>query len=409
MRRALALLLLPCLLFSGSGAVRAAVPVTLAAPADDTAAPDLAVRLQALLAEHAVLAADLMRSRIRGDADFVQAANAALGQNTDDMTALMRRLFGASMVRRFGPMWSEHVVELVAYASAIAAQDDPARKHARAELDEYEEELSRFFAGASHGRLTEAAAHHALDMHVRHLTGQADAYATGDYATADRDYREGYRHMYELGGTLAGALLPAGDRAALREPVWRLRSQLGELLAEHVVLVEDVTRAAVTNTPDFTAAASMINANTRDLTAAMDTLFGAATARRFQQIWGYHVEQLVGYSAALAGADGAGREHARTNLRDYEGRMGALLSTVTGKRMTAAGLSAAFQAHDDMLLRHADAYAKRDYATAHEVARETYQHGFDMARELADAFGATVAGRLPAGGPQTGYGGLAGR
>ncbi|WP_436521534.1 hypothetical protein [Actinoplanes sp. HUAS TT8] len=387
----------------GSAVLAVAAPVTAAAPA----APDSAVRLQALLAEHAALAADLMRSRIRGDADFVQAANAALGQNTDAMTTLMRQLFGPAMVGRFGPLWSEHVVELVAYASAVAAQDDDARHHARAELTEYEEELSRFFAGASHGRLTTAAAHHALDMHVRHLTEQVDAYATGDYVTADRDYREGYQHMYELGGVLADALLPPRDRAALREPVWRLRSRLGELLAEHVVLVEDVTRAAVTNTPDFTAAAAGINANTRDLVAAMDTLFGAATARRFQQIWGYHVEQLVAYSAALAGSDSAGRERARTNLRGYEDRMGALLSEVTGKRMDATGLTAAFRAHDDMLLRHADAYAARDYGTAHEVARETYRHGFDMARDLADAFGATVAGRLPVGGPQTGFGGLA--
>lgn len=403
MRRALIWLSILGLLFSGSAGVQTAAPVAVTAPS----ATDAAVRLQALLAEHSVLAADLMRSRIRGDADFVQAADAALGRNTEDMTALMRQLFGDAMVREFGPMWSEHVVELVAYASALAARDDQAREHTRGELVEYEEELSRFFAGASHGRLTTAAAHHALDAHVRHLTGQADAYAAGDWATADRDYREGYRHMYELGRTLADALLPAADRAALREPVWRLRSQLGELLAEHVVLVEDVTRAAVANTPDFTAAAAMINANTRDLTAAMDTLFGAATAGRFQQVWGLHVEQLVGYSAALAGDDPAGRDRARTGLHGYEARMGALLSQVTGERMDAAALTAAFRAHDDLLLRHADAYAARDYATAHELARQTYRHGFDMARELADAFGATAAGRLPAGGPQTGFGGLA--
>ncbi|BCY06875.1 hypothetical protein [Actinoplanes sp. L3-i22] len=404
MRRALALLMLFCLLTFGSAA--GAAPASLAAPAP--AAPELAVRLQALLAEHAVLAADLMRSRIRGDADFAQAADAALGHNTDAMATLMRQLFGAGMVRDFAPLWSEHVVELVAYASAIAAQDETAKAHAKAELSEYEEELSRFFAGASHGRLSTAAAHHALDMHVRHLTGQADAYAAHDYATADRDYREGYQHMYELGGTLADALLPARDRAALREPIWRLRSRLGELLAEHVVLVEDVTRAAVTNTPDFDAAAAMINANTRDVTAAMDTLFGAGVARRFQDVWGFHVEQLVGYSAALAGADTAGLTGAKTNLHGYEDRMGALLSEVTGKRMNAAALAGAFRGHDDLLLRHADAYAARDYTAAHDLAEKAYQHGFDMARELADAFGATVAARLPVGGAQTGYGGLAG-
>ncbi|WP_328467559.1 hypothetical protein OHA21_49385 [Actinoplanes sp. NBC_00393] len=370
-------------------------------------AADHAIRLQALLGQHSVLAADLMRSRIRGDNDFVQAADAALGKNTDAMTDLMDTLFGEDMVSTFGPLWAEHVVELVAYASALAARDDTAREHARDELIEYERELSEFLAGLSKGRLKTADAHHALGMHVTHLTEQADAYAAGDYLTADRTNRQGYQHMYDLGLTLAETLLPAGDRSALRAPVWRLRSQLGKLLAEHVVLVEDVTRAAVTNTADFDAAARMINANTRDLTVAMDSLFGASTARQFQKLWGSHVEELVAYAGATAEGDQAGRDEARAELQKYEQGVAGFLSKATADRMTRPELSAAFAAHDEMLLKHADAYAARDYATAHDIAYQTYEHGFDLARQLADAFGETVAERLPQGGAQTGYGGLA--
>jgi hypothetical protein len=60
-----------------------------------------------------------------------------------------------------------------------------------------------------------------------------------------------------------------------------------------------------------------------------------------------------------------------------------------------------------MLLQHADAYAAKRYPAAHDIAYETYDHMFQLARTLADAFGATVAARLPHGGAQTGYGGLA--
>src|SRR5690349_15128323 len=94
-------------------------------------AADLAVRLQALFGQHAVLAADLMRSRIRGDDDFVQAANAALSRNTEAMVDLMGRLFGPDMVGEFRPLWTEHVVELVAYASAVANRDDAERERVR--------------------------------------------------------------------------------------------------------------------------------------------------------------------------------------------------------------------------------------------------------------------------------------
>lgn len=400
------------LLPAGSAAGGARRPVTAAVPVVAFAAPaataaDLAVRLEALLGEHSVLAADLMRSRIRGDDDFVQAANAALGKNTDAMTALIGQLFGAATAAKFGPMWSEHIVQLFAYAGALADQDDAARTAARGELTEYEKDLGAFFAGASHGRLSVAAADSAIVMHVGHLTMQADAYAAHDYPTADRIYREGYQHTYDLGGTLADALLPAADRATLRAPIWRLRSQLGKLLAEHAALVEDLTRAAVTNAPDFAASAQMINGNTADLAAAMDSLFGSATARRFQSLWASHVEQLVAYAGATATRDSGRQAQARSRLHDLEQQLAALLAAATGTRVAPPALAAALQGHDQMLMRHADAYAAKDYATAHDIAYQTYDDMFDLARQLADAFGATVAARLPRGGPQTGYGGLA--
>jgi hypothetical protein len=151
----------------------------------------------------------------------------------------------------------------------------------------------------------------------------------------------------------------------------------------------------------------MINGNTRDLAAAMDTLFGTAAARQFQALWASHVEQLVAYASATAAKDPARQEQARSKLRDFETSMAAFLATQTGTRMDRASLTTALQGHDQMLLRHADAYAARDYPTAHDIADQTYDHMFDLARQLADAFGATVAARLPKGGAQTGYGGLA--
>jgi hypothetical protein len=385
------LFLLPGGLFS-----RAGVPVARAAPAP----ADLAIRFEALLGQHSVLAADLMRSRIRGDDDFVQAANTALGRNTKDMTDLVGRLFGAGTAGQFSPLWSEHIVQLFGYAGALAAHDDAAKGDALHELTEYEVELGDFFAGASRGRLSPAAARQAVVAHVGHLTGQADAYAAGDHTTADDLYRMGYQHTYDLGLTLAEALLPAADAATLREPLWRLRSQLGKLLAEHAVLVEDLTRAAVTDTPDFAASGRMINGNTRDLAAAMDTLFGPAAARQFQSLWADHVEQLVAYAQGH-------QDTARTAMAGIERRLGAFLSGATGERIGTGPLTAALQKHDAMLMRHADAYAAKDYATAHDLAYQTYQEMFDLARTMADAFGASVAARLPRGGAQTGYGGMA--
>ncbi|MBU2664790.1 hypothetical protein KOI35_14910 [Actinoplanes bogorensis] len=378
-----------------------------AAP-DSTSPADLAVDFEALLGQHSVLASNMMRSRFRGDDDFVQAANASLGRNTDDMTGLVGKLFGDATAAKFRPLWSEHVVMLFAYAGALADHDDTAKAKALAELTEYETRLAQFFSGASQGRLPMATALPLVVTHIEHLTGQADAYAAGDYTKADELFRMGFQHTYDLGLGLAKALLPPSDTAVLDEPVWRLRSQLGKLLAEHAVLIEDTTRAAVTRTPDFTASGQSMNANTSDIAAAVDTLFNAAAAKQFQQLWGTHVEALVAYAAATAAKDTAKQQMARDTLTKFQKDLAKFLSAATNGRATPAALEAALGEHDRMLMQHADLYAAKNYQSAHDIAYETYDHMFHLARTLADAFGSTVAAKLPKGGAATGFGGLAG-
>jgi hypothetical protein len=370
--------------------------------------PDLALRLESLLGQHSMLAADMMRGRIRGDEDFAQAANSALGRNTDAMTDLVAANFGSPAASQFRSVWTAHVGALFTYAQGLADHSNTVRDEAKANLDTFERDLSGFFADASQGRLNRDAARAAVLMHVDHLVRQADAYAARDYPTSDRIYDEGYQHTYGLGKTLAAALLPPDQARALDAPTWRLRSELGRLLAEHVVLVVDATRAGVTNAADFTAAAGTMNGNTRDIAAAVDSLFGTNAAASFQSLWADHIDQIMAYTAAVVSHDARRREDAVTNLHIFEGRLAAFLDTATNRRLDSASVSAALVMHDQMLLRQADAFAAKQYQQAHDIADTTYEHMFDLAKQLADAFGATVAARLPAGGPETGLGGAAG-
>jgi hypothetical protein len=64
----------------------------------------------------------------------------------------------------------------------------------------------------------------------------------------------------------------------------------------------------------------------------------------------------------------------------------------------------ALVAHDDMLLRQADAFVAKDYRQSNDLSYRAYQDMFGVSGQLSDAFGATVAARLPA---QTGSDGTA--
>jgi hypothetical protein len=137
---------------------------------------------------------------------------------------------------QFRALWANHVIALFTYSRGLASDDAAAREQARAELVRFENDIATFFASPAQGQLSPETARSAVLAHVDHLLAQADAYATGDYTRSNEQYRQGYTHTYGLGQALATTLLPADQAAVLTEPHWRMRSELGRLLGEHVAL-----------------------------------------------------------------------------------------------------------------------------------------------------------------------------
>jgi len=366
------------------------------------------VRLQALLGQHTVLAADMMRARIRQDPDFAQAAEAALTRNTQALSTLVGSLFGPAAASSFAERWAAHVTYLFDYAEARRTRDTAGQQQARQRLLRAELGISSFFADASKGRLSRAAATQAVRLHVDQLLEQADAYASGRYAVAAAAYRHGYEHGYRLGGALARALLPAADVAALDTPGWQLRSNLTELLGEHVALVVAATRAASgPTTADFAALGDTLNANTRGLAGAVGTLFGAPAAGRFQELWADHVDALMTITSAAARGDTAAQQRAERSLRAFEPTLAAFLDTATQSRIGAEALARAYVQHDRMLVDQVKAHQAKDYTKAHDLGYRAYTEMFDLAAQLSNAIQLTLGTKLPRGGSQTGGGGTA--
>lgn len=379
----------------------------LAADADDLTAAELGLQLQALLGQHSVLAADMMRGRIRNDPDLAQAADAALGKNTEALGEAIGEMLGAQAKAEFTKLWAEHVTALFNYSRGLATGDQDVQYGSETETVGYERELARVFAAASNGRLKQENAEAGLRMHVDHLVKQAYEYAEQEYGEADQLYRQAYSHTFGLGKVLASSLLAPAEARTLNTPAWRLESELGRLLGEHAALLVAAMRAGVANNPDFDEAAATVNGNTRDIAAAIDTLFGPAAAKSFQDLWADHIDYLMAYTAAAAKDDDAGRTAATAKLESFEQQMAAFLDSATEKRLSSATLANALSAHDASLIREVDAYASKDYQQAHELSYTMYQHMFGLAKRLAAAFGATVATRLPQGAAQTGRGGEA--
>ena len=348
-----------------------------------------------------------MRGRLRNDEDFAQAANAAVGQNTEELARQVGALGGADAAARFQGLWTDHVTALVNYSRGLATNDAAVRDEARARLDALNTEIADVVATATQGRLDRDAVRTELGTHVNHLVTQADAYAAKDYARANTAYREGYQHAFRLGATLATGLLPPDQAAGLGTPAWQLRSEMTRLLGEHVGLALGTLRAGATNGPDFPAMVDSLNGNTTDVTAAVGSLFGEPAASQFMSLWADHLD-LLGTYAADVGANKQNRRQAvQDDLHNWQQRFATFIDTATQSRVPAPDLAAALLGLDDLLLQQVDAFAARDFPRAQQLANQTYPQVYGLARNMADAFGATLAARAPQGGAKTGAGGMA--
>jgi len=373
-------------------------------------AVELRTGLEELFGQDVFVGVRVIRSRLRGDPDFTQAAVSALSRNSNDLTTLLGRVYGSARSQEFRRLWESQQEGLVAYARADSQHDQAAKTAARAQLDAFPGRIAQFLHGLTSGGTDAQEISSRLRTHIDDLLQFTDAYTAGDYATAYRIERADYERQFALGTVVAAGI--AGGKAkdlpaSFNSPLTRLQSALGELLGEHMQLMVDAMGAALRGGPEFSADAAQVNADTEQLASAFGVLFGPQSGARFASVWGSHIEALISYSGAVAAKDPTGQAKAIAKYHAFERNLSTFLSTSTDGRLKAPALAVVLRMHDGELVQQLDAYARGDFVTEHRVIYEGYQHMFMVAQVLAAAIGPTIAARLPKGGVRTGGGGMA--
>ncbi len=365
--------------------------------------------IEQLLGHHAVLMVRLMRGPVDGERQFVDAADEAVGRNTDELVAAVGSVYGEQAGSDFRELWTEHVDALKSYSEALATEDQAGKDEATKVLDDYAAKYGRAVNALTGGRLPADAVADGVSEHIHHLLAAVDAYAAEDYSEAFAMQRTAYSGMFSTGKALAGAIAeqPSGELpAAFDNPPAQLRSGLGLLLGEHTELAFDATRAVVAGYPSAEAAAGALNENTKDINTALRGALGNEAARVFSDIWAAHIDALVDFSVAVADGDVTAQSSARARLDGFPGRLGEVLPGLSGNAVTARAVIGAIQTHDQHLLQQVISYAAKDYATSHEIAYEGYEHMHAIAATMADVLEGRAAGGAPRGGAATGGGGM---
>ncbi len=364
-------------------------------------------QLQAHLAHHATLSIRFMRATVSGDPSFVDAANAVLVRNTADLRSTLEPAIGEKHAAAFADGWEEQTRQLFSYAAAVRDDDEAAKKDAAAALGDYVSSQATLVEDATNGRLDAQLAATKLQMQIDLLLFQIDAYSTHNYAQAYELERAAFANMYPLGAAIAAAAAGQDPRDTATSPREETASSLALLMDEHVELTIDAVRAGANGSSEFAAAAGALDANTAELTDAMDALLGSRRAERFNRRWVAHVDQLMRYTVAVAEDDLGERTRLQRELDATMSGLGPALARATGGAVKQKAMANAMTTHQYQMLDQIAAYVNGDYERAHDTAYEAYTHVNDLAQRLGRALGKAVRDGLPRGGAATGGGGTA--
>lgn len=172
----------------------------------DTKAAGLRVVLNNLEAEHVDLASAATRAGFDGNKNFPAAA-AALGKNTDNLTAAIASVYGDAAGAKFKEIWTSHIGFFVDYTVAAKKGDKAGMDQAVQNLNGYVEAISTFLSSANPNLPKDAVAQ-LVSEHVGLLKEAVDKHGAGDFAGSyDAQSRARTQITTKIADTLAGAIV----------------------------------------------------------------------------------------------------------------------------------------------------------------------------------------------------------
>lgn len=375
---------------SGRATARPVAPT----PATDSRAADLRTRLDLLLAEHTVLAAEVSKATLGNRADERTAYGDQVLQNVVELGNTFGLAFGPDAESRFDQVWSAESAYLGAYAAGAASGDRARQDQAINDLmTSYVPQLAGLTASVTDLSVASVAAL-ATDQVVSAKTVMDDQ-AAKNWAAAYADLRRAYASSQALGDRLAAAVVrqrPATFPGDGLGNAAGFRVRLNLLFQEHAYLAGAATGAATGARPDeFAAAATALTGNAADLGSSLGAVLGTASQGRFDQLWSAHNTALVDYTSAVIARDGASQDQALARLvNGYVNQLAEFVSQTTALPSGAVADAARSPvlATKDMV----DAQAVKDFKTAAVRNRAAAR----QLQPLSDPLAAAIVKKLPA-------------
>ncbi len=177
----------------------------------------------------------------------------------------------------------------------------------------------------------------------------------------------------------AGAMAPTSATKAAD-----LRVVLNALEREHVDLASTAVRNGFDGSADFAASADALGANTKRLSDAVASVYGADAGKKFSDIWSSHIGFFVDYTVAAKKGDKAGMDKAVQNLGGYADAVSDFFSGAN-PNLPREAVHALVMEHIGLLKGAVDSYGKKDYAGSYTAQHNAYEQIGKIADAIAEA------------------------
>ncbi|MDQ3954608.1 MAG: copper amine oxidase [Actinomycetota bacterium] len=362
-------------------------------PTVDTAAATLVRDLTSLLKGHEYLAGIAVYTAVQAGGDLedptVEAAFGALDENTKMLGAAIGSIYGPDAEKTFLDSWRAHLGFFVDYTLGAATGDKAMQKTALKDLDGYRADFGSLIEGATEGELTQDQVADALKPHVESTITAIDAVVAGTPDAFDK-LQEASGHLPGIATALAGGIsAQQGLEGSVDDGAATLQRDLAGLLASHEYLAGITVYTAVgakgdLEDPTVQAASGALDDNTKDLAAAIGSVYGPEAENQFLDLWRAHIGFFVDYTLGLATDNSAMQKKALNDLDGYRADFGALIEGATEGGLTQDQVAEALKPHVESTVIAIDAAVAGD-ADAFDKLQEAAGHLPGIATALSGA------------------------
>lgn len=163
-----------------------------------------------------------------------------------------------------------------------------------------------------------------------------------------------------------------------------LRVLLNGLEQEHVSLASAATRAGFDGARNFDASAASLDKNSKDIQAAVASVYGDEAGQKFYGIWNSHIGFFVDYTVAAKKGDMAGMDKAVQNLNGYVDSISTFFSEAN-PNLPKDAVATLIGEHVTLLKAAVDNYGAGDINASYSKEREARTQIGTIADTLASA------------------------